>query len=304
MHVFLAGSTSVLGRRVLPLLLDGGHQVTALIRDPRQAPQIAALGAGTAVADARDRGAVAAAVAAARPDVVMQQLTDLASGTSASNAALRISATRSLVDAALAAGVQRVIAQSIAWASEPGSEPADEATSLDVYAEPARRMTVNGINALEQATREAPEWVVLRYGLLYGNGTWYPPAGARGVDARAGRLVADADISSFVKVDDAAAAAVDALHWPSGVATVCDDEPAAGHDWLPAFCAAVGAPPPATSTRPRTPWARGASNRHVREDLGWAPSHRSWRTGFQAMSHPCGEDPRRSKRDEPDHRSP
>lgn len=80
MHVFLAGSTGALGRRVLPLLLNGGHQVTAaLIRDPRQAPQLAALGAGTTVADARDRGAVAAAVAAARPDVVMQQLTDLAS---------------------------------------------------------------------------------------------------------------------------------------------------------------------------------------------------------------------------------
>lgn len=88
--------------------------------------------------------------------------------------------------------------------------------------------------------------MVLRYGLLYGTNTWYSPAGARGVDARAGRLVADADISSFVKVDDAAAAAVDALHWPSGVAIVCDDEPAAGHEWLPAFCAAVGArrPPP------------------------------------------------------------
>lgn len=236
------------------------------------------------MADARDRGALAAAVATARPDVVMHQMTDLASGTSVSNAALRISGTRSLVDAAHAAGIRRVITQSIARAYAPGDEPAVETTQLDEHADPPRGTTIAGIAALEQATGEAPEWVVLRYGLLYGPDTWYSPAGARAADARAGRLTADADVTSFVHVDDAAAAAIEALHWPSGPVNVCDDEPAAGHHWLPAFCATVGAPPPPSSDRPPTPWARGASNRHARQDLGWSPSNQSWRTAFPAMA--------------------
>ena len=82
--------------------------------------------------------------------------------------------------------------------------------------------------------REAPEWVVLRYGLLYGAGTWYAPDGLRAEQARAGKLTADADISSFVHVDDAATAAVAALEWPSGAVNVCDDDPAPGWEWVPA----------------------------------------------------------------------
>lgn len=289
MHVLLAGSTGVLGRRILPLLLSSGHEVTALVRDPTQAARIAGLGAGTALADALDLAAVMTAVAQARPDVVMHQVTDLAAGTSASNAALRIAGTRGLVDAAHAAGVRRVIAQSIAWAYQPGDAPAEETTPLDERADTPRRTTIDGIAALEQATREAPEWVVLRYGLLYGPDTWYSPAGARGGDVRAGRLEADADVSSFVHVDDAAAAAIEALHRPSGAVNVCDDEPATGHEWLPAFCSVAGAPPPPIIDRPRTRWARGASNRHAREDLGWSPRYRSWRTGFPAMAQSSGE---------------
>ena len=75
-------------------------------------------------------------------------------------------------------------------------------------------------------------------------------------------------------MDDAVAAAVLALGWPSGPVNVCDDDPAAGHGWVPAFCAAVGAPPPPV-TDDRAPWARGADNRRARA-LGWAPRH-PWR---------------------------
>jgi nucleoside-diphosphate-sugar epimerase len=130
---------------------------------------------------------------------------------------------------------------------------------------------------------ELSEWVVLRYGLLYGPGTWYAADGMMADRARAGELTADADVSSFVHVDDAAAAAVAALSWPTGAVNVCDDDPAAGYEWVPVFCASVGAPPPASDTAvavERHGWARGASNRHARRDLGWNPSRRSWRDGF------------------------
>ncbi|MFC6882495.1 NAD-dependent epimerase/dehydratase family protein [Actinomadura yumaensis] len=273
MHVFLAGATGVLGRRIVPRLLADGHRVTALVRDDAGAAAVEAAGATPARADAFDAGALARAVAGAAPDAVMHQLTDLARGDSSANAHMRRTGTRNLVDAAKAAGVRRVVAQSIAWVYEPGPGPADEATPLDLGAAPPRRTTVEGVAALETAVRELPEWVVLRYGLLYGPDTWYTPGGLMAAKAKAGELVAGGDVSSFVHVDDAADAAVRALGWPSGPVNVCDDEPLAAREWLPAFCRAVGAPPPPASDAPRDGAARGASNRYARERLGWTPAH-------------------------------
>lgn len=285
-RIFIAGATGVIGQRLVPRLLLEGHEVTAMTRRAAAVAHLEALGARVAIADAFDRDAVRAAIADARPDVVMHQLTDLTGGSSESNAALRIEGTRNLVDAALDNGVRRVVAQSIAWVYAPGAEPADETVPLDTGAPPPRAITVAGVAALEAAVREAPEWVLLRYGALYGRGTFYARDGARGLDARAGALKADADVVSFVHTDDAAVAAVEALTWPSGAVNVCDDEPAPGYEWVPAFCRAVGADPPPARVAPRAEWARGATNRHAREDLGWAPRHPSWRSGFTAIAEP------------------
>src|SRR6185312_2457245 len=114
-------------------------------------------------------------VRAARPDVVVHQLTDLAGGDSGANATLRIDGTRNLVAAARAAGVRRIVAQSVAWAYQPGETPAGESVPLDLEAPQPRQTTVYGIRALEFAVRELPEWVVLRYGVLYGPDTWFAP---------------------------------------------------------------------------------------------------------------------------------
>jgi nucleoside-diphosphate-sugar epimerase len=178
-----------------------------------------------------------------------------------------------------AAGVGRIVAQSIAWVYAPGERPAREDEPLDLGAEEPRRTTVSGVDALETAVRELPEWVVLRYGLLYGPGTFYAHDGAQADAARAGKLVAGADVSSFVHTEDAALAAALALGWPAGAVNVCDDDPAPASEWVPAFCAAVGAPVPPAGTAPRAPWARGADNARARE-LGWTPARRTWRAGF------------------------
>jgi len=127
--------------------------------------------------------------------------------------------------------------------------------------------------------------VVLRYGLLYGRGTWYAPGGLMAADAHEGLLVARPDVSSFVHVDDAADAAIQALAWPSGTVNICDDEPAAGTEWVPAFCRAVGAPPPRRMPEEERPgWARGADNGYVRGELHWTPGTPSWRDGFAALT--------------------
>ena len=141
---------------------------------------------------------------------------------------MRITGTRNLVDAALAAGVRRVVVQSIAWAYKAGEVPATEDVPLDLGSCGSRLLTVRGVAALEGAAREAAEWVVLRYGLLYGPGTWYARGGLMAEPAARGELAADGDLSSFVHVDDAAGAAADALAWPSGFVNVCDDVPRRG----------------------------------------------------------------------------
>jgi nucleoside-diphosphate-sugar epimerase len=128
---------------------------------------------------------------------------------------------------------------------------------------------------------ELPEWVVLRYGLFYGPGTWYFPGAAMAECALAGDLVADDDVASFVHIDDAVAAAVAACGWPSGLVNICDDEPAAGRVWVPVFCDAVGAPPPPRAAT-RTSGARGADNHRARS-LGWRPAVPTWREGFRAF---------------------
>ncbi|RLP85363.1 NAD(P)-dependent oxidoreductase [Micromonospora sp. CV4] len=271
MRIVLAGSTGTIGRRLEPLLAAQGHEVIGLARN------------GPLAVDVLDRDAVAAAVRDTRPDVVMHQLTSLSTGDLAANSRLRRVGTRNLVDAALAAGVRRIVAQSIAWAYEPGAEPATEKTPLDLGAAEPRQTSVAGVAALESAVQEAPEWVVLRYGTVYGPDTWYARDGLMAQFAAAGKVPADADVSSLLHIDDAVAAAVAALEWPAGAVNVCDDEPAAAAEWVPAFCAAAGVPAPAVTVGERHGWARGASNHYARTHLDWIPTRPSWREGFATL---------------------
>lgn len=284
MRIFLAGASGAVGRQAIPALLAAGHDVVGLGRGQKSCDRIAALGAEPVLGDVYDADGLAALVRAARPDVVMHQLTDLGAGDRTANARVRTVGTRNLVDAAQAAGVRRMVAQSISWVYAPGTDPAVEDTPLDPDTAPGRHGTVEAVATLESAVAELPEWVVLRYGTLYGPGTWYERGGLMAQAAEAGKLPATADVSSFVHVQDAASAAVEALSWPSGAVNICDDEPAAGDVWVPVFCAAVGAPEPEPSQAERTGWARGADNTKARKELGWTPRRLSWREGFAELS--------------------
>jgi nucleoside-diphosphate-sugar epimerase len=276
MHILLAGATGAVGRRIVPLLLERGDRVTGLTRSAARADDLRRAGVEPAVVDVVEGSALTAAVQAAAPDVVMHQLTDLSAENRAANARLRVVGTRNLVDAAHAAGVRRIVAQSIAFGYQDGPGPAPENTPL--------RPDLVGVPELESAVAELPEWVVLRYGLFYGPGTWYAADAVMADRARAGKLVADESVTSFLHIDDAAAAALAALDWPNGAVNICDDEPAPGREWVPAFCTAVGAPPPPLAVT-RTPGARGADNHRARA-LGWRPALPSWRAGFGTMALP------------------
>lgn len=280
MKVFVAGATGVVGRRLLPLLVAEGHEVVGTTRDPTKAGLVRGLGARPVVLDAFDRDGVLAAVSAERPEVVVHQLTDLARWDLAANARLRVQGTRNLVAAARAAGVRRMVAQSIAFAYAPGDGPAREEEPLDLAAPPPRRDTVLGVRALEQAVAELPVGVVLRYGLLYGPGTWNAKDGPVADQVRRGERPATDGVASFVHVEDAARAVLPALAWPPGPVNVVDDDPAPGTAWLPVYAAAIGAPPPPVR-RGSERGERGAANTKARRELGWAPRYPTWREGFR-----------------------
>ena len=183
MRIFLAGAAGAIGRRLTPLLVLMGHEVTGTTRSADKAGQIEASCGRPVVVDVFDADALTAAVVAAKPDVVIHQLTDLpaAPGTPGYeegqklNARLRIEGTRNLMNAAKAAGVKRVIAQSIAFVYAPGRKPYHETDPLFTEADGVRAIAVPAVVALETAVLGAPgiAGLVLRYGLFYGPGTWY-----------------------------------------------------------------------------------------------------------------------------------
>jgi nucleoside-diphosphate-sugar epimerase len=132
---------------------------------------------------------------------------------------------------------------------------------------------------MENAAAELPEHAILRNGLFYGAGTWYAPMGFMAEQVRNRQLPATEGVASFVHVDDAAEAALLALHWPTGAYNIVDHEPAAGTEWLPIYADAIGAPPPETE-RSNGRGERGALNAKALQE-GWNPRYASWREGFR-----------------------
>jgi nucleoside-diphosphate-sugar epimerase len=181
MRIFLAGASGAIGRRLVPLLLRAGHEVTGTTRSAENGKELARAGVAPAVVDVFDAPAVVDAVCAAKAQIIIHQLTDLprefdqarVAASSPGNARIRTEGTRNLIAAARAASVGRLIVQSIAFAYAPGGEPHPETDPLNL-ADPARAVTVMGAADMEQQVLGCPgiDAIVLRYGLLYGPGTW------------------------------------------------------------------------------------------------------------------------------------
>jgi len=187
MRIFLAGAAGAIGRRLVPLLLGAGHHVVGTTRSTSKADVLLATGVEPVVLDIFDRALLTRAVSAARPDIVIHQLTDLPPGLDPSqmaertkrNARMRSEGTQSLVSAVLASGARRLIAQSIAWMYAPGPQPHSEEDPLDIHAQGTRAITVAGVVTLERLAISSPpiEGIVLRYGHLYGPNTGSDVAG-------------------------------------------------------------------------------------------------------------------------------
>jgi len=281
MKVFVAGATGVIGRALVPRLLEAGHEVVGMSKDESRSGLLRALGAQAVVVDVFDRAALTATLQREHPDALIDELTSLGKVDFAANNRMWRIGTRNIIDAAMAAGIDRVVAQSYCVYA-PGEGLATEGDPLDLSSV-AQRSNVEGVIALEQAVGEVANGVVLRYGTLYGPGTWYAVDGRVADQLRRGVFNATDDVTSFVHVDDAAEAAVLALSWPKGPVNIVDDEPASASVWAPVFAAAVGVPRPQLKPVNPATRSRGVSNAKARRELGWQPIHPSWREGFNAL---------------------
>jgi 2-alkyl-3-oxoalkanoate reductase len=300
MRVFVAGATGAVGARLVPQLIERGHEVIGTSRSTEKAERLRDQGAEAVVLDVLDRVAVMEAVAAARPDAIVHQATALAGLSDFKNFdrsfaltnRLRTEGTDALLAAARENGVARFVAQSFAgwpYARQGGPVKAED-DPLDPSPVPAMSETLKALRHLERGVTGAGG-LALRYGGLYGS-----PDDAQLELIRKGRfpIVGGGDgITSFVHLEDAAAATVLAVERGApGIYNVVDDDPAPVREWLPLLAETIGARRPRRVPR----WfarlvageaavilmteARGASNAKAKHELGWTLRYPSWRRGF------------------------
>lgn len=307
MRVFVAGASGAIGRPLIRQLVAGGHEVTGMTRRADRAEEIRAAGAGAAICDVFDRAGLSEAVAAARPEVVVHELTALPAVFDFKNPELytatnriRTEGTRNLLAAARQADTRRVVAQSIAFVYAPvGDWVKGEEAPLITDAPGPFGEALEAVFDLEGQVldTEGAEGLVLRYGFFYGPGTPYAADGYFADQVRRRRLPivgGGAGVTSFVHVEDAAMATVLAVaRGEPGVYNVCDHEPAPSREWLPVYAEAVGAKRPRRvpkliarlvaggAAAEMATTLRGASNAKARRELGWEPLHASWRQGFR-----------------------
>jgi nucleoside-diphosphate-sugar epimerase len=306
MRVFVAGGTGVLGRRLVPQLVARGHQVTATTTSSAKLGLVERLGAEGVVMDGLDAASVGEAVAKARPDVIVHQMTAISVAHAgkadmkhmdrwfAGTNRLRTEGTDHLLAAAEATGVANFVAQSYgAWNGirEGGwvkteEDPVDPMTGTP--AEPGMR----AIRHVEDVVTRAGG-AVLRYGWFYGPGSTedlVEPVRKRQFPV----VGSGAGHCSWIHLDDAATATVLAVEQHAkGVFAIVDDEPAPASQWLPylAECAGAKRPMrvPAWLARPLAgdvavtvmTEGRGFSNAKAKRELGWELRYPSWRLGFK-----------------------
>jgi 2-alkyl-3-oxoalkanoate reductase len=303
MRVFVAGASGAIGTRLVPQLIDQGHEVTGTFRSPGNAERLRALGAEAIALDLLDAGAVRQAVLETEPEAIVHEATALGDARFSRNLdrslaqtnRLRTEGTDALLAAASEAGVPRFVAQSFAaflrYAREGGPVKTED-DPLDPTPVATMREGHAAMRHVEQAVTDAGG-IALRYGGFYGapNDGLVEP-----VRKRQFPIVGDGGgVFSFVHLDDAAAATVLALkHDGPAIYNIVDDEPAPVREWLPVLAKALGAKPPRHVPR----WlarlvagegavvlgteSRGASNAKAKRELGWTPRYPSWRQGFVA----------------------
>lgn len=278
-----------------------------MTRSEKRATDLQQRGATPVICDVFDRRNLRRCLEAARPDVVVHQLTALPKRIDprkvkkqlAQTNRLRTEGTRNLFEASLVAGAKQFIAQSIAFAYSPDGEGL-KTEDCALYERPPTSFddVIHAIRSLEETAVGSADLagVVLRYGFFYGPGTVYASDGSFAEDVRHSRVPIVGNgtgVFSFVHVEDAAAATVAALEYGEpGIYNIVDDEPAQVAEWLPLYAEALRARRPKRVPRWMArllagPYAiylmceqRGAANAKAKRLLGWSPQYSTWRSAF------------------------
>jgi nucleoside-diphosphate-sugar epimerase len=311
MMIFVAGASGAVGRQLVPLLVESGHEVVGSTTSPGKADAVRALGAEPVVLDLLDAEAVGRAVSEAAPEVVVHEATALAAvggnlrkfdEAFAQTNRLRTEGTDNLLAAAKAVDVRKFVAQSYAgWPyARDGAAVKSEDDRLDPSPVSNARETIGAIRHLEESVLAATwlEGIVLRYGGFYGPGTSLAADGEmiEPIRKRFFPVVGSgAGMASFIHIEDAAGATLAAIErGKPGVYNVVDDEPAPVSEWLPYLADVVGAKPPrhvplwlgklmaGEQLATMMTEGRGASNAKAKRELGWTLLYPSWREGFVA----------------------
>jgi nucleoside-diphosphate-sugar epimerase len=311
MRVFVAGASGAIGTRLVPQVINAGHEVIGTFRSPGSAEHLRTLGAEPVALDLLDREAVRKAVLKAGPDAIIDEATALTGVKLSRNLdrsfretnRLRTEGTDALLAAAREAGVRRFVAQSGAsygrYAREGGPVKTED-DPLDPTPVKGMRDTIAAMDYLEEAVLGAGG-IALRYGIFYGgaNDGLIDP-----VRKRRFPIVGDGGgLFSWIHLDDAAAATVLALdHDGPAIYNIVDDEPAPVREWLPMVAEILDARPPrhvpswvgrllgGAPAEMMETQGRGASNAKAKRELGWTLRYPSWREGFVAA---YGSSPRR-----------
>jgi len=305
-RVFVAGASGAIGARLVPQLIDRGHEVIGTFRSPQKEAGLRATGAEAVALDLLDAPAVRKAVLDAKPDAIVHEATALADGgfsrkldkTFAQTNRLRTVGTDALLAAAREAHVQRFVAQSFApyrYAREGGMVKTED-DPLDSSPPAAAKETNASMAHVDRAVAEAGG-IALRYGGFYGNPHDQVTDLVR--KRRFPMIGKGEGWTSWIHLDDAATATVLAIeHVGPGIYNIVDDEPAPSSEWLPALANALGAKPPrhipvglvrvilGEDVVMGQTQARGASNAKAKRELAWALRYPSWRQGFLAAYAP------------------
>jgi nucleoside-diphosphate-sugar epimerase len=303
MKIFVAGATGVVGRRVVPLLLEKGWAVTAVARTPEKVAALGRMGARPEVVDLFDAAEVERAVRT--HDVVCNLATSIPSSNRAmlpfawrQNDRIRKLVSRNLAEAATKAGAGSYIQESFApMYPSCGDRWIDEHSSVSPA--PHVRSAITAEYNTKKFTDAGGQGVVLRFALFYGPDSHHTLDAIRMAKAGWAAMFGTPEgYVSSIHTDDAARAVVAALKAPAGVYNVADDEPVTKREFFAALADALGIPPPrflpaffgrlAGSLGETLARSLRISNRHFKEQTGWSPTYPSVREGFPALARQLG----------------
>jgi len=295
--IFVAGGTGVLGRRVIPLLVEAGHDVTALARNDERAGLVRRLGARPVQADIFDPDAARAA--AAGHDALCNLATHIPAvrrmglpGAWKENDRIRTELSKVLAEAAVAAGAGRYVQESVAFLYADGGDAwIDEGSPVEPVANLASAATAEAHAATVTAAGGAG--VVLRFAAFYGPDSDSSLAMITMARRRVALGAGPGAYVSSVTTDDAASAVVAALSAPAGTYNVGDDEPVTRREFFWALADALGTRPPVVAPAGLVKLggakasylarSQRVSNRRFVETTGWHPACPSVRQGWPAV---------------------